>query len=152
MHPHSFRSDSAQIDRPVGMALALALGAADAASGLLLAVHRHPDPRWRAAAAAATAVAVSLGAAAAATAATFFLPVVLAAVAAAAALAPAAVAVGWVLACTGPACEQLWRPLLVRREDGATCGGMVSSATMDRDRDRNDTTFREERERGEREI
>lgn len=87
---------------------------ADAAAGLMLAVYRHPDPRWRAAAVAASAVLLSLGSAVVAAAVAFFLPVVVAAAATAVAAAPAAVVVGWVLACTGPACEQLWRPLLVR--------------------------------------
>eukprot|EP00752_Nemacystus_decipiens_P005826 g5266.t1 len=104
---------SGKIDRPVGAALNLALSAADAATGFLLAVCWHPDPRWRAVAVAAAAALLSLGSAVAAAAAAFFWPVVVAAAATAVAVAPAAAVVGWVFACTGPACEQLWRPLLV---------------------------------------
>lgn len=45
--------------------------------------------------------------------AAFFLPVTLALVAAAATLAPPAAAIGWILACTGPACDHLWKPMLI---------------------------------------
>lgn len=78
------------------------------------------DERCRAAVLIASAVSVSLGSALIAAVAAFFLPIALAVLATAAAmfatLAPSVLAVGWVLACTGPACEQLWRPLLVSRD------------------------------------
>lgn len=107
-----------QIDRPVGAALNLALDALETITGLCSSVLPFGNPRWRAAALVASAVSLSLGSALFAAAAAFFLPVALALSAAAAAvfaaLAPPTLALGWVVACTGPACEQLWRPLLVR--------------------------------------
>eukprot|EP00903_Cladosiphon_okamuranus_P014147 g13148.t1 len=107
------RAISSKIDWPVGAAVNLTLGAADAATSLLLTVYRHPDPWWRASAVAASAVFLSLGSVVAAAVAAFCWPVVMAAAATMVVTAPAAVGLGWVLACTGPACEQLWRPLLV---------------------------------------
>ncbi|CAN0295426.1 unnamed protein product, partial [Hapterophycus canaliculatus] len=106
-----------QIDRPVGAALNLALDALETAADVSASALRLGTPRWRAAALVASAVSLSLGSVVVAAAAAFFLPVALALSAAAAAffaaLAPPALALGWVLACTGPAREQLWRPLLV---------------------------------------
>lgn len=95
--------------------LDVGLGAAEKASDVLVA----RTPRWIAAAVLASSmVSLAMGTAFLAAWVAFFLPVALAlsaaTVAALAALAPPALALGWVLACTGPACEQLWRPLLVR--------------------------------------
>ncbi|CAM9628515.1 unnamed protein product [Scytosiphon promiscuus] len=108
---------SRKIDRPVGAALNLVLDALETAAGLCSTALPLDNPRWRAAALVASAVSLSLGSVLVAAAAAFFLPVALAVSAAAAAvfaaLAPPTLAIGWVLACTGPACEQLWRPLLV---------------------------------------
>lgn len=102
--PASFRR---QMDRPVSALLNLGLDAAAHASGLM------QTPLRRAAALAVASVTVSLSSAFLAALAAFFLPVTLAIAAAAAAAAPPMLALSWVAACTSPACEQLWRPLLV---------------------------------------
>ncbi|CBJ30156.1 expressed unknown protein [Ectocarpus siliculosus] len=103
---------SRKIDRPAAAVLNLGLGGAEKASDFLF----FGDPRLKAAALVASAVSLSLGSAVVVAAAACFLPVMLALSAAAAAtfatLAPPALALTWVFACTGPACEQLWRPLL----------------------------------------
>lgn len=107
-----------QVDGPVAVALDLGLGAAEKASDLLV----FRNPRWRAAAVFASAASLSVGSAFLVAWVAFFLPVALAlsaaTMAALAMLAPPVLALGWVLACTGPACELLWRPLLVRERDG----------------------------------
>ncbi|CAM9659477.1 unnamed protein product [Ectocarpus sp. 4 AP-2014] len=104
---------SRKIDRPAAAVLNLGLGGAEKACDFFL----FGDPRLKAAALVASAVSLSLGSAVVVAAAACFLPVMLALSAAAAAtfatLAPPALALTWVFACTGPACEQLWRPLLV---------------------------------------
>ncbi|CAM9739108.1 unnamed protein product [Pylaiella littoralis] len=107
------RRISRKIDGPVAAVLDLGLGAAEKASDLMV----FRSPWWRAAAVLASAASLSVGSAFLAAWAAFFLPVALAlsaaTVAALATFAPPVLAFCWVLACTRPACEQLWRPLLV---------------------------------------
>lgn len=96
-----------KIDRPVAALLNAAFGVWGYSAGFL----QHPT--WGAAATVASVASLSLGTTVLVAVAAFFLPVTVALVAAAATLALPAAAVGWVVACTRPACEQLWRPMLV---------------------------------------
>ncbi|CAM9946482.1 unnamed protein product [Laminaria digitata] len=98
------------MDWPVSAVLNLGLDAAAHASFLV------QTPSRRAVALVFASITLSLWSAflaMAAPLAAFFLPVTLAIAAAAAAATPPVLALSWVAACTSPACEQLWRPLLV---------------------------------------
>lgn len=69
--------------------------------------------RWKRAAFVALVVSFSLGSAWLLAVSVIFFPVTLVIVAMLLLLAPPLAAVLWVLACTTPACEKIWRPLLV---------------------------------------
>lgn len=70
-------------------------------------------PTWGTVAIAASVTSLSVGATVLVAVASLFLPVTVVLVAATATLAPTTAALGWVMACTGPACAQLWRPMVV---------------------------------------
>ncbi|CAM9252621.1 unnamed protein product [Sphacelaria rigidula] len=112
--PLSFLSDagsrtwmllSGKFDRPVSAVLNLILDFVGHAKALA--------PRWKCAAIVTSVTSISLASAFLVAISALFLPCTLAIAAAAVTLVPPTAALAWVLACTAPAYDHLWQPLIV---------------------------------------